>query len=89
MTTTMPQQPYGPNTAPVRRFLVQFAGLGAGARAQVTQAYAAQSATRAWAVAESALAHAIERSGREAQRDALSGPLLQLVQRDVPGPVTE
>jgi hypothetical protein len=39
------------------------------------------SATRTYLKAEAALATAIERSGREAQRDALSGPLLQLVRR--------
>jgi hypothetical protein len=48
----------------------------------VTDAYAAEVSTRAWMLAETALATAIERSGREPQRDALSGPLLQLVQRD-------
>jgi hypothetical protein len=73
---------YGPNTAAIRRFLVRLAGLGIEARSRVTDAYAAEVSTRAWVLAETALATAIERSGREPQRDALSGPLLQLVQRD-------
>lgn len=73
---------YGPNTAAIRRFLVRLAGLGIEARSRVTDAYAAEASTRAWVLAETALATAIERSGREPQRDALSGPLLQLVQRD-------
>jgi len=73
---------YGPNTAAIRRFLVRLAGLGIEARSRVTDAYAAEVSTRAWMLAETALATAIERSGREPQRDALSGPLLQLVQRD-------
>lgn len=77
--------PYGPNTVAIRRFLVRLAGLGTEARTQVTAAYAAQATTRAWVLAETALATAIERSGREPQRDALSGPLLQLVQRDANG----
>lgn len=73
--------PYGPNTAEVRRFLVQLAGLGTADKAGVVARYATLSATPAWHAAESALATAIERSGREPQRDALSGPLLQLVRR--------
>ena len=73
---------YGPNTAAIRRFLVRLAGLGIEARSRVTDAYAAEASSRAWVLAETALATAIERSGREPQRDALSGPLLQLVQRD-------
>ncbi len=77
--------PYGPNTAAIRRFLVRLAGLGTEARTRVTAAYAAQASTRAWVIAETALATTIERSGREPQRDALSGPLLQLVQRDAHG----
>lgn len=72
-------QPYGPNTADIRRFLVRFAGLGVADRAAVVARYAQLSGTPAWQTAESQLATAIERSGREPQRDALSGPLLQLV----------
>jgi len=73
---------YGPNTAAIRRFLVRLAGLGIEARSRVTDAYAAEVSTRAWMLAETALATAIERSGREPQRDSLSGPQLQMVQRD-------
>ena len=50
-------------------------------REPVVALYTRQSATPAWHAAETALATAIERSGREPQRDALSGPLLQLVRR--------
>lgn len=77
----MSDLPYGPNTAAIRRFLVRFAGLGRADRAAIVSAYTAHSATRDWHAAEAALATAIERSGREPQRDALSGPLLQLVRR--------
>jgi hypothetical protein len=76
--------PYGPNTAAIRRFLVRLAGLGAADRAAIVAAHASQQHTRAWYAAEAALATCIERSGRAPQRDALSGPLLQLV-RVAPG----
>lgn len=75
----MSSLPYGPNTASIRRFLVQLAGLGSTDKAAVVARHAQLSRTTAWEVAESLLATAIERSGREAHRDALSGPLLQLV----------
>lgn len=87
--TAVNAQPYGPNTAHIRRFLVRFAGLGTKDRARATTAYASLSGTRAWMAAEVALATAIERSGRDAQRDALSGPLLQLVQREPVEDLTE
>lgn len=75
----MSSLPYGPNTASIRRFLVQLAGLGSTDKAAVVARHAQLSRTTAWEAAESLLATAIERSGREAHRDALSGPLLQLV----------
>jgi len=71
--------PYGPNTASIRRFLVRLAGLGSADKAAVVARHAELSRTKAWEAAESLLGTAIERSGREPQRDALSGPLLQLV----------
>jgi hypothetical protein len=71
--------PYGPNTAVIRRFLVRLAGLGSGDKAAVVARYGDLTRTKAWETAESLLGTAIERSGREPQRDALSGPLLQLV----------
>ena len=71
--------PYGPNTAVIRRFLVRLAGLGSGDKAAVVARYGELTRTKAWEAAETLLATAIERSGRDPQRDALSGPLLQLV----------
>jgi hypothetical protein len=71
--------PYGPNTAMIRRFLVRLAGLGTSDRAAVLQRYTTLCGSRAWDIAETAMATSIERSGREPQRDAMSGPLLQLV----------
>lgn len=75
----MSERPYGPNTAMIRRFLVRLAGLGAADRQAVVDRYTMLSASPEWYAAEGSLATSIERSGREAFRDALSGPLLQLV----------
>lgn len=77
-------QPYGPHTAAVRGFLVRLAGLGATDRARVVARYDAISATRAYEAADMRLGDVITRSGREEARDALSGPLMQLVKRPVP-----
>lgn len=82
-------QPYGPNTAAIRAFLVRFAGLGTHDRAAVVARYEDRVNTRTYHVAESALATAIERSGREPLQQALSGPLLQLVRRADTTPATE
>lgn len=78
--------PYGPQSAAIRAFLVQFAGLSADDRARVVAAHASQAETRAWMSAERLLAETVARSDRDAYRDALSGPLLQLVRR--PGVAT-
>lgn len=75
----LPNLPYGPATNAVRRFLVRFAALPAQDRDQVLIQYAALSSTRNWQRAETALAAVMERSGRDQERDAVSGPLLQLV----------
>jgi hypothetical protein len=84
-----PSQPYGPGTPAVRRFLVHFAGLGVHDRARVVAAYDAARITMGWQRAEQLLAVTIERSGREAARDALSGPLLQLVRHRRADAVTD
>ncbi len=73
--------PYGPHTAAVRGFLVRLAGLGAADRATVVLRYESVAATRAYAAADARLGDVITRSGREEARDALSGPLMQLVKR--------
>ncbi len=69
-------------TTQVRRFLVQFAGLGASARARIVERYLDLSSQRAFALAEQALAETIVQAGRIAEQDALAGPLLQLVGRE-------
>ena len=82
--STMGAQPYGPETAAVRRFLVRLAGLGATDRATVVARYETIAATRAYEAADARLGEVITRSGRDEARDALSGPLLQLVKRPTP-----
>ncbi len=76
--------PYGPQTAAVRGFLVRLAGLGAADRATVVSRYEMVSATRAYRAADTLLGEVVTRSGREDARDALSGPLLQIVKRTAP-----
>ena len=80
----MGAQPYGPETAAVRRFLVRLAGLGATDRATVVARYETIAVTRAYEAADARLGEVITRSGRDEARDALSGPLLQLVKRPTP-----
>ena len=80
----MGAQPYGPETVAVRRFLVRLAGLGATDRATVVARYETIAATRAYEAADARLGEVITRSGRDEARDALSGPLLQLVKRPTP-----
>jgi hypothetical protein len=81
--------PYGPNSPAIRQFLVQLAGLGAIDRARVATRYDALSGSRGWSDAERHLAEAITRADREGFRDALSGPLLQLVRRPEAAPVSD
>jgi len=71
--------PYGPSTPAVRRFLQRFAALDAAAWDSAAAAFHAAERTPAFATADQALALAIERSGRVGERDAVIGPLLQLV----------
>ena len=73
--------PYGPATASVRQFLVRLAALDAAARAAVAAKFDAIASTPAFAAADALLAETIERSGRNAERDALAGPLLQIARR--------
>ena len=77
-------QPYGPETAAVRGFLVRLAGLGTVDRAAVVARYETIAATPAYDAADTRLGEVIARSGREQARDALSGPLMQLMKRPAP-----
>ncbi|WP_373060987.1 hypothetical protein [Gemmatimonas sp.] len=80
--------PYGPHTAAVRGFLVRLAGLGAADRAAVVSRYETVATTRTYEAADALLGDVITRSGREEARDALSGPLMQLVKRPAPAMAT-
>jgi hypothetical protein len=82
-------QPYGPQTTAVRRFLQQLAGLSAVDRAQVVERYIARSSEHGWSRAERALGEAMVRGDREAARDALSGPLMQLVRNPSAAPTDD
>src|SRR6187399_1406148 len=73
--------PYGPATAKVRQFLLRLAGLGVTLREEVVTRHSGLAPTSAYATAEALLGETIERSGRTDARDALAGPLLQLVRR--------
>jgi hypothetical protein len=77
--------PYGPNTPAVRRFLQRFAALRPSEWDAAGRRYEAAQASPAFAAADRALAQAVERAGRTAERDAVVGPLVQLV-RDAPRP---
>ncbi len=79
--STAPQfrQPYGPATASVRRFLVQFAALDLEAHSGVLSRFDTVRHLHDFTVADRILGQTIERSGREDARDAVAGPLLQLV----------
>lgn len=78
--------PYGPNTAAVRGFLVRLAGLGTDSRGRVVTQHAALAHTRAYEAADSTLGETITRSGREDARNALFGPLVQLLKRPTAAP---
>ncbi len=76
--------PYGPATAPIRRFFVALAALEIELHDAVVRRFAAESASGVFLAADATLGETIERSGRTDARDALFGPLLQLVRdRDV------
>jgi hypothetical protein len=72
-------QPYGPNGASVRRFLQRFAALRPAEWQQAASAFEALQRTRAFGAADRALAAAVTGAGREDARDAVLGPLAQLV----------
>ena len=73
-------QPYGPNTAVVRRFLQRFAALRPREWEDAAGEFERLQATRAFAAADRALEAAVSGAGREDARDAVVGPLVQLVQ---------
>ena len=71
--------PYGPNTAIVRRFLQRLAGKPATDCAAAGRAYLSLQGTPALIAADRALGQALEGSGRTDARDAIVGPIIQLM----------
>jgi hypothetical protein len=84
---TASSAPYGPQTPAIRRFLVQLAALDLPTHDAVVARFAALFPEPDFAEAELVLGEVIERSGRGDGRDALAGPLLQIVRdRDAAPP---
>jgi len=82
--------PYGPATPAIRRFFVALSALEIEPHDAVVRRFAAESASAAFSAADATLGEIIERSGRTDARDALFGPLLQLVrERDAEEAATE
>ena len=79
MTGPASSLPYGPNTAAVRRFLQRLAGKSAADCVAFARAYVALRGTPRFAEADIALGHAIESSDRTGPRDAVVGPIVQLM----------
>ena len=79
MITPRATLPYGPNTAAVRRFLQRLAGKPASDCIAAARAYLALQGTPELATADRALGHALESSGRTNARDAVVGPIIQLM----------
>src|SRR5687767_1166823 len=71
--------PYGPNTSVVRRFLQRLAGKPASDCATAARAYLSLQGTPALIAADRALGEALEGSGRTDARDAVVGPIIQLM----------
>ena len=80
------QQPYGPNSAPVRRFLQRFAALRPAEWREAAAAFERLQGAAGFVTADRALAAAITGAGREDARDAVLGPLAQLAQRPPDAP---
>lgn len=72
--------PYGPQTARLRHFLQRLSTQPTVVWLAAARAHERALATPAWQRADRLLGAAIAQSGREAQRDALVGPLVQLAQ---------
>jgi hypothetical protein len=69
---------YGPNTDAVRRLLQRLAAAPAEAWARTAERWAALERAPRYAAAERALAAAVAGAGRESERDAVVGPLVQI-----------
>ncbi len=86
-TDSLTTTPYGPQTPAIRRFLQRFAALSSADWDRAAAEYAGALGTAAHVAADHDLARAVERAGRTAERDAVLGPLGQLVR--VPAPESD
>ncbi|HEU4631310.1 MAG TPA: hypothetical protein VFS08_16280 [Gemmatimonadaceae bacterium] len=73
--------PYGPRTAALRHFLQRLSAQPTVVWLAAARAHERALSTPAWRSADRALGEAVARAGREAARDALVGPLVQLARR--------
>jgi hypothetical protein len=74
------RQPYGPQTSRLRHFLQRLSAQPTVVWLAAARAHERAVTTAAWQRADRALGQAIARGGREAARDALVGPLLQIAE---------
>lgn len=79
MTAPRPSQPYGPNTPAVRRFLQRLAGKPASDCVAAARVYLSLQGTPTLRAADRSLGDALESSDRTDARDAVVGPIIQLM----------
>ena len=72
-------QPFGPQSAEIKRFLRDLAALSPEQHDEVCAAWSVLRQTPAFARADRALGEAMVRANREAERDAAAGPLVQML----------
>jgi len=73
------QQPYGPQTAQIRAFLRALAALDVAQHDDAVARWTVHLGTAAFTRADRQLGEVLIRAGREAERDAAAGPLLQML----------
>ena len=74
----MPSLPYGPHTNSVRRLLQRLAALPPEEWTRLAQLYEGLARTASFAASDRALGELIAAAGREGERDAVVGPVVQL-----------
>ena len=79
MPSPRPTQPYGPNTPAVRRFLQRLAGKPASDCVAAARIYLSLQGTPVLRAADRSLGDALESSDRTDARDAVVGPIIQLM----------
>ena len=74
----MSSRPYGPNTDAVRRLLQRLAALPPEQWTRAARLYEGLQRTPRFSAADRALGDAITAAGREGERDAVVGPVVQI-----------